>query len=264
MIKFILNNKFALKKILSAPNEIRQLYKLKNKVEGKKAFILGSAPNPNLDLYNQQDTLVSVNASAANAKKLGLKDPDITVVDFELINQHVAFNKGVRAVIVKNNYLRNINLGSLVAAQSNNTLLGDPNILNANFRDFLTLHKFTRKLILNKVCKNNKLEETDTSIPSTGAFACALCFFLGAKEIIISGFSFLKKENSHPAFYETEDKYYTTNTDFISSDKIDTRSHSLADSNLITSLAIDGREIKTLEREILPLIQNWGNPKSNK
>ena len=113
MIKFILNNKFALKKILSAPSEIKQLYKLKNKVEGKKVFILGSAPNPNLDLYNQQYTLVSVNASAANAKKLGLKDPDITVVDFELINESAVEN--IDFGLVVNSAADDINFGQIVS-----------------------------------------------------------------------------------------------------------------------------------------------------
>jgi len=261
MIKFILNNKYAFKKIFSFPIEIFQLYKLKNKVKGKKVFILGSAPSPNLDLYSPEHALVSVNASAANAKKLGLKDPDITVVDFELINKHLALNKGVRAIVIKNNFLQNLNLGSLVASQSNNTLLGNPDILNSKIENFFTIHKLTRKIILNNVCKYSRLEDTNLSILSTGGFACALCFYLGAKEIIISGFSFLKEENLHPAFYETNDKYYTKNTDFIPTDKINTRSHSLADSNLLSSLVMNGREIKTLEREILPLVQNWGNPK---
>ena len=260
MFNFILSNKYVLKKIFHAPIEIFKLFKLKSEISGKKIFILGSAPNPNLELYSSRHVVVTINGSAANAKELGLNDSVMTVVDFELINKKVALDKDVRSVIIKNNLLKNIDLGSVVAIQSNNTLLGDPKILNANIKSFFSIHRLTRKIIIKSTSKNNRLDHKDVSLVSTGAFACALCFFLGAKEVVISGFSFLKEENFHPpSFYKTSELKFTNNTNKNADYKIDTRSHSLADSSLISLLVINGKKIKTGEKEVLPLTQNWGN-----
>lgn len=259
MFNFIFKNKYVLKHIIYLPIEILRILKLKSQIKGKKVFILGSAPNPNLDLYSDEHILISVNGSAANAKALGLRDPIITVIDFELINKKTAIDKDVRSIIVKNKLLEDINLGFVISTQSNDTLLNDPNILNAKIKKFYSIHRFTRKILIYNVTKNKKLDDND-SLVSTGAFACALCFFLGANEVIISGFSFLKNENFHPpSFYKTDESQFQNKINPEPNSKIDTRSHSLADSNLISSLVINGRKIKTNEREILPLIQNWGN-----
>lgn len=259
MINFIFKNKYVLKHIIYFPIEIIRILKLKNKIKGKNVFILGSAPNPNLDLYSNDHILISVNGSAANAKELGLKEPLMTVIDFELINKKTAIDKDVRSIIVKNNLLKDINLGFVISTQSNDTLLEDPGILKAKIKKFYSIHRFTRKILIQNVTKNKKLDDTN-SLVSTGAFACALCFFLGANEVIISGFSFLKNENFHPpSFYKTDELQFENKIKSEPDSKLDTRSHSLADSNLISSLVINGRKIKTNEREILPLVQNWGN-----
>ena len=134
MFNFILSNKYVLKKIFHTPIEIFKLFKVKGEISGKKIFILGSAPNPNLELDSSRHVVVTINGSAANAKELGLNDSVMTVVDFELITKKVALHTDVRSVIIKNNLLKNIDLGSVVAIQSNNTLLGDPKILNANIK----------------------------------------------------------------------------------------------------------------------------------
>ena len=132
--------------------------------------------------------------------------------------------------------------------------------MNPNIKSFFSIHRFTRKIVINSVIKNNQLDYKNSSLISTGAFACALCFYLDAEEVVISGFSFLKEENLYPpSFYKTNELKFTNNINENSYSKIDTRSHSLADSCLISTLVINGRKIKTNEKQILPLTQNWGN-----
>tara|TARA_B110000483_G_C18196364_1_gene543135 strand:- start:1292 stop:2014 length:723 start_codon:yes stop_codon:yes gene_type:complete len=239
-----------------------KLKKIKKKIKDKVVFILGSAPNPDLSLYSKDYILASINGSAKNAKELGLNNPTITLIDFELINKDTASSKDVRSIIIKNKVLKNLDLGDLIAVQSNNTLIDDYSLLEANINSFFSIHRLTRKIIVKKISKNKNLDKTEASLLSTGGFLCALSFYLGAKEVVLSGFSFLKENGSTPpVFYKMNDSKLSISNKENTINTLDTRSHSLSDSCLIASLIINGYKISSREKSIMPLIQNWGNPK---
>ena len=74
------------------------------------------------------------------------------------------------------------------------------------------------------------------------------------KSIYLTEFSLFKRQNSDdpPHFY---DDTLITNYNELT----DTRSHSLADSLLISSLSVRGTRIETDDRDLKPLVSNWGS-----
>ena len=222
-----------------------KVQKLRRNIAGKDVLILGSAPNPVLPKYFHAMPLICCNGSAANASDLSLQSPVMTVVDYELIDEHESKAKDVRSVIIDSGYLRGLDLGELVATQSNDAKGGKPEILQANYSRFLEISRFERRRMID-LLTNTRLLERDrrTSLCSTGAFAVALAFYLGAKSVTLSGFTYFVSSD-------------VSNADEINS--INTRSHSMADSMLLGLATINGKVIQTGERDLLPVIQNYGN-----
>lgn len=228
----------------------KRLPKLKN----VDVLILGSAPHPNLPKNHESMYLVCCNGSAANAKILNLGSPKMTVVDYELIDPVVSNSKSVRSDITKNELLKDIDLGLLISTQSNHSIGGAPEILKARFSGFFPIQKSARRILINSITGTKMMElDVNTSLCSTGGFAVALSLFLGARSVSISGFTFISSSEEKLAthFYPTSAKEIST--------ELNTRNHSLADSALIALAVINGYKIYTLERDLLPLTQNWGN-----
>jgi len=235
----------------SRTNKIRRSI---DSIKGSDVLVLGSAPTPILPESAKDMLLVCCNGSAANVKQLGMKSPVMTVVDFELIDPEIAFSKKVRSDIVKERILADLELGALVGTQSNPAIGGSPEILGAHYDSFISIDKFSRRKIIDIVTGTEKLErDVNLSLCSTGAFAIALSLFLGARSVSISGFTHLMSENggSQMHFYDEISKEL--------SGKLDTRNHSMADSALIVLSVLNGYIIRTRERDLLPLVQNWGN-----
>jgi hypothetical protein len=217
-------------------------------------LILGSSPSPVLPDDYRNRLLICCNGSAANAKLLQLSDPVMTVVDYELIDVDVALSKDVRSKIINNKILANLNLGYLVATQSNNAEGGKPELLNAEYGDFLAIDRLTRRKIIDIVTGTNKIErDARLSLCSTGGFAVALSLFLGARSVSIAGFTHLFSGNKHSQMH-----FYDQALESLSN-VLNTRNHSMADSALISLSVINGYKVNTYERDILPLVQNWGN-----
>ena len=218
-------------------------------------LVLGSAPHPVLPKGAEDMLLVCCNGSAANAKQLGMKSPVMTVVDFELIDPVIAFSKSVRSDIIINKILADLDLGILVATQSNSAIGSAPEILNAHFNRYVSIDQFARLKILDIISGTDKLErDVRISLCSTGAFAVAISLFLGARSVHISGFTLVRNVNDNVKMHFYEDSELSE-----ASLEWDTRNHSMADSALITLSVINGHIIRTHERDLLPLTQNWGN-----
>jgi hypothetical protein len=223
--------------------------KSKKLLSGLDVMVLGSSSNPRLPRNFKKLTLVCCNASAANAKALKLQSVYITVVDNEVIDPKIAFEKKARRDILRKNLLKDIYLGYLFAVQSNPAKGGSPSLLGAKYNEFAEIDIKTRRKIIKSVSFISEIDSRPDLLTSTGGFAVAFAFFLGAKSVTISGFTFLESSKS----------YFFSKNKNLSKNKINTRSHSLADSLLFSSLASAGYKIYSEEPEILPLLQNWGN-----
>lgn len=236
--------------------------------EGKDCFVLGSAPNPDLTLFQERMALVAVNGSAVNARRLGLPPPVMTVVDFELLDNSVNLSKETRSVIIKNRLLQGMDLGILVSTQSNGSQGGNPDILLAQYTKYIKIYKHQCRAIVHHVTGTKLLENDVHGLLSRGAFAIAICSWLGARSITFAGFSLFctEEEDCSPHFYYDMDIKFKENVVWKSENKpsgvsADTRSHSLADCALISQLVLRGQRICSKERDFLPVIQNWGcNP----
>jgi hypothetical protein len=230
---------------------------LKNTIPSLKnadVLILGSSPSPTLLDEHRNRLLICCNASAANAKQLGLSEPVITVVDYELIDPNVVLSKVVRGKIIKKRILAQLNLGHLVATQSNNAVGGCPHLLKANYNGYTAIDRFSRRKIIDIVTGVNKIDRApEVSLSSTGGFAVALALFLGARSVSIAGFTHIFKGDKCYQMHFYDD---VVNNEINS---LNTRNHSMADSALISLAVINGHKIITSEEDILPLIQNWGN-----
>jgi hypothetical protein len=213
-------------------------YKYSSILKGKDCFLVGSAPNIDLSLYNEKMKIISVNGSAENIYKYNLSPITLTIVDNELLDPSINVIKESRKKIISNELLKNYNLGTLFSTQSNLSNGGDPSVLKANFINYQMINKFICKSICKRLTNNNLINNDLYSIPSTGFIAIAICFYLGAKSVTLTGFSF-----------------------YNNIDKIDTRSHTLADCALLTSLILNGFKIQSNDVDVLPLLSNWGrNP----
>lgn len=237
-----------------APIGIHMIHESIDVLKHADVLVLGSAPHPVLPEFAGDMLLVCCNGSAANVKRLGIKDPVMTVVDFELIDPNIAFSKISRRDILNNKILAGLHLGILVATQSNPATGGAPEILGAHYDRFVQIGRFARRKIVDVVTGTGKLErDEDFTLCSTGAFAVALSLFLGARSVSMSGFTHMVSPDvdAQMHFYDAPSK--------ASSGEWDTLNHTMADSALIALSIINGHIIRTRERDLLPLVQNWGN-----
>lgn len=239
---------------------------LQKRLSGKRCYVLGSAPEVDLSGYMEGDVVVSVNGSALNAKRLGLPEPRVTVVDFELLDPIVNQEKFSRSVIIKEEMLKGLDLGLLLSTQSNSSIGGDPNCLQARFEAHFQLYKEDCMKIVHNVTQTRNLEKTLQGLLSRGGMAIALCAYGGAKEIFFSGFSLFKDPKfDHPPYFHAADFYNQNSLDSISWQlesynryDLDTRNHSLADCILIGQLVLAGINIQTSSKDFAPLLSNWG------
>ena len=123
-----------IKKIINYPN-----YRLIKKIKllrNKDVFILGSAPNPDLSSYSKKKILITCNGSAANAKKLKMGQPLITIVDNELLDKDIIKKKESRKSIINGGLLKSLNLGSIISVQSNHSKGSDVSLLQSKYSNF--------------------------------------------------------------------------------------------------------------------------------
>jgi hypothetical protein len=217
-------------------------------LRNKNILVLGSSDNPSLPKNLEDYEIICCNASPANIKKLGLKKPIATIVDYELVDPIVVKTKLVRKIIYENNILQNIDVGTLIATQSNSSKGGSPDLLNSNYKNFIEIDKILREEILFRLTKFKDIDKSiEHTLISTGAFAVALALFAGAQSVHISGFN-LHNRQSETHFYSIG-----------GAPKQSIRNHSMADSFLIILLVINGYKISSNEVDLLPILTNWGS-----
>lgn len=244
---------------------------LRKEVAGRTCFVMGSAPEPDIEGMDKDAVLICVNGSGANAARLGLKSPVITVVDFELLDSAINTKVKTRSVIIKNDLLRGLNLGLLLATQSNYSNGGSPACLNASYKGGLKLYKTDCRSIVHKVTRSNILENDVHGLLSRGGLTLAICVWGGAKKIIFSGFSLFKHKDelNGPHYYASIEENFiekdiiwaVTKEAREMTDNWDTRNHSLADSTLIGMLVLNGHDISSSSKDFAVVLSNWGkNP----
>ena len=245
--------KFLIKKYIKRfvyLNKIMSLKKKFNFLNQKNIILVGSGPNLDETVFkNKEDIIVSCNASAGNVNKLNLGEVKLTVVDNELIDKKIAFEKDVRSNIIKNDVLKNLNLGHLISVQSNHSKDIDHELLKANIQSFTKVDKNMRKIIIDSVLGTSIIDNDNTSLISTGVFSICLCLYFGAKQVIFSGFTLFKDEKDH---------FYNEPQNQNNKLKLLTRNHSLADSVTIGLLKMKGFNIEARDKDFYPLMNNWG------
>lgn len=236
----------------------RSLGSLRASITGRTVFVLGSAPQASTALFDQDSLLVSCNASALQAHRLGLPAPALTVMDNEVLDPDVHRQKPERCVIVNQGLLAGLNLGHLVTVQSNRAVAGSPEVLGATVLSVLALDRAVRSQIVQRASGFEPLDASNWSMVSTGAFAIALCVYLGARGVNFAGYGLNKPmaDRDPPHFYGDSRQQHGA---VHPSAGLDSRNHSMADAALVACLALRGVQINTLDADFRPLVQNWGS-----
>ena len=228
-------------------------FKLRRIIKNQEVMIIGSSPFSDFRRYKEGMIIVNLNGSVARNKSYGLPSPVITFLDFEIVDQATQIEKKNRKEIIQNSLLLGVNLGYVILTQSNSSRGGDLQEITNDFKQVIKISKKLRRWIVLFASRNLLLEKKRDGLLSTGGFALSFISLLSPKLIYLSGFSLYKdlESDDPPHFYDVGEK--------LDASKLEgTRSHSLADSLLISILALRGLIIITDDRDIKPLISNWG------
>ena len=249
------NNPSKIIRIHASINELVKVVKfLKPIVKNQEVLVVGSAPFSNFNSYHPGMKVINVNGSRFRNSGLGINKTDVTFLDCEVLDPKINRVKENRRELFENRILTAANLGILVQSQSNDSTGGDPNAYGLSFDCNLWMNRFTRRLLLLLLCRNFHLESNRKSVLSTGGIALATVALLKPKSITLTGFSFFKSINS-----EDPPKAYNLDIQSSFDDLEDTRSHSSADSFLISFLSLRDGNIFSRDKDLLPLIHNWGS-----
>jgi hypothetical protein len=242
-----------IKLVVSIFELAKLMFTLKPIVKNQEILLVGSSPVFDYAGYRPEMKVVNINGSSYRNQALGIRRVDVTFLDCEVLDPMVNTRKASRSELFSKGILTKSNLGALVQTQSNDSVGGDPGEYGLSFENHLFVSRFTRRLILFCIFHNFRVEANRNSLLSTGGLALATIACLKPKTITLTGFSFFKAHAS-----ENPPKAY----DFIDDSKKlklnDTRSHSLADSLLISFLSLKNGNVYTDDLDLLPLINNWG------
>ena len=154
-------------------------------LHNQDVLVLGSGPNPDSSWIKDNYKLVTCNGSAANAKRLGLPDPVLTVINSELISPEKSLSKPGRVEIVQNSILKDLNLGIIFVGQSSGCKGGEPEILKCNYDDFFRFNEYEMRYIFDKASHIKLLNrKPHLSLCSTGAMAISSAAFLGGQNLL--------------------------------------------------------------------------------
>lgn len=216
-------------------------------------MIVGSSPFSDFRRFASDMIIVNLNGSVSRNFPAGIPHPHITFLDFELVDPAINSTKENRRQIIEMGILKNNYLGYVILTQSNSSKGGDLNLVTQNYKRSLRTGKRLRRLIVLAVSRNLSLDKRREGKLSTGGFAVACVALCRPQSIYLTGFSFFKPQ-------ELENQPHSYDKVLASEDSswIDTSSHSLADSLLISSLAVKGIVFQSDDKDLRPLISNWG------
>lgn len=202
-------------------------------ISGKSVVIIGSGPNPILpENINDPDTVViCVKASGHVAKKLGVKDPDIS------FQAEWAFDDNLEL-------LRDLKAKHTFQVWETQ---GDPNFYYKKYKDtnfdYGNLQLFPNHLLPAFYIIDDNFKDTPKDPMSYGVGVILICTNLNAKDITLVGFNPFSRERSYEsnrpvlAAHGNTDSYLITNLHKKSYVKI-----SICDKELAKKLEIDYRK----------------------
>lgn len=237
---------------LSKKKRVIKLLELRKLIAGRDIMIVGSSPLSDFRRYRENMMIVNVNGSAGRNKIANIPDPTITFLDYEFVDPKALQEKKYRRDIWDKGVLVGANLGFVILTQSNSSKGGNLDDLTDDFRAVVNCGKRLRRWIVLLASRNFRLEKKREGYLSTGGFALAFLSLFSPKSIYLTGFSFFKDYAADVAPHFYDDKDTATNR------LEDTRSHSLADSLLISSLTLRGIRIISDDKDLKPLLSNWG------
>ena len=237
-------------KFVSLLFELRRIRKL---LKGQRVMIVGSSPFSDFRRFERDMTVINLNGSIARNIPAGIPETHLTFLDFEIVDPKINREKMNRSEVISKGILKDKELGYVILTQSNSSKGGDLSLVANNYKKSIYVGKKLRRLLVLLVTKNLSLENRKEGKLSTGGFAIAFVSAFKPKTIYLTGFSFFKHEES-----EDPPHFYDENFVLDDRDLKDTRSHSLADSLLISSLAVKGVSIESDDKDLKPLISNWG------
>lgn len=216
-------------------------------------MVVGSSPFSDFTRYRSGMIIINVNGSVARNVAAGLPQPNLTFLDLEIINPTVNKLKKNRTDVVQKEILRDIDLGIVIITKSNNVNGGILETVANRYTSRIFIGKWLRRLIVLWTSGNWSLDKKRNGKLSTGGFAVAMVSAFSPKSIYLTGFSFFKDADCDDPPHAYDD--LTTKSQF---EFTDTRSHSLADSLLLSTISLKGTKIETDDRDLKPLISNWG------
>jgi len=216
-------------------------------------MIVCSSPFSDFRRFTSDMTVVNLNGSIARNSPAGIPESHFTFLDLEIVDPLINREKMNRREIISKGILKEVALGYVILTQSNSSKGGDLSLVAGNYTKSIFIGKKLRRLIVLSVSKNLNLDKRRDGKLSTGGFAIAFVAAFRPKSIYLTGFSFFKLQNS-----DDPPHFYDKNLLLDDRELTDTRSHSLADSLLISSLAVKGLAMESDDRDLKPLISNWG------
>lgn len=159
-------------------------------------LVLGSAPEPRLpDGFDESWTLVTVNASQAGLKQLGCdRVPDLTVMSGQMLGRKPANLAGQEAIRgQRTRHLILIERGALDRDESVAVLARH----RFSYDQITTITSDERSKIVLEVLKKPLALGDGNEKVSTGMFAALLACYLGARPIVLAGFSLEQAGHSY-------------------------------------------------------------------
>lgn len=170
----------------------KKLGKLKahlgNQISSRSCIIMGSAPNPTLPQV-EDSLVVCVNGSVHSAQQYLGRSPILTFLNGAIFKNTDTYSNATLRV------LEDSALGTLlIARNAYDTAKVTLSELRASYTEAFSVSKYDKRVILAESCGKGFLGTYpfDANV-SNGLFVAALALWAGAREAILTGFSFNSK-----------------------------------------------------------------------
>ena len=249
--------------ILSLPLWRKRLFRNFG-VTGKSVLVVGSAPSASLEALDPFDFVIGVHASPLLIEsKFGLVT-DLLVCDVTVFDSEYAAKEPGRRAVLDSGALSISPKKRLVVVGHDSIRETAPYAETAKFSKFLRLSLVERRAILAWASRSSVLNsDNNHSMVGTGGFAIALAFFAGAKSVQFTGFN-LRNGTSDAVeyphhFYDDMFSHDLYAPEQVAEDYMQSkpRTHSSADSFLISSLYLQEKSIRSNEPDFEALLANW-------
>ena len=223
-------------------------------VRGRRVLVLGSAPEPALPDPGDYDVVACVNASGDVARRRLQRSADVTVIDREMTTLSQPGEKRNTAFEL----LRGLSLGLLVTIASNDSGLNRASLDELRHDRHVDLNKRATRQAVRRSTLNPSLNRGIDCLTSTGFSTMAIVALGGPATIWLAGFRLFVPAGSHGTPHDYPMPRIDVRSPYEQT-RPDSRKHSAADATLLGSLVLSGRDVRSHELELAPLLQNWGS-----